>query len=65
MATLSLRTTSRQREVRAPLGELAASVAAVGLGSPVIFVIGPVVDALREGGAEATGAALAERAVYA
>lgn len=37
-------TTARQREVRAPLGQIAAAVAREGLGSPAIVFIGPVVD---------------------
>ncbi|MCB1882930.1 MAG: uroporphyrinogen-III C-methyltransferase [Geminicoccaceae bacterium] len=42
-------TTPRQRVVRAPLGELAATVGAATLDSPVLFVVGPVVEALHDG----------------
>lgn len=58
-------TTATQRELRAPLGELEAAVAAIGFGSPVIFVIGPVVDVLRQQKAEPDAERVAERVVYA
>ena len=41
-------TTARQRSVRASLTELEHAVAGAGLASPVLFIIGPVVDVLRQ-----------------
>lgn len=58
-------TTARQRELRAPLGQLDAAVAAAGFDSPVIFIIGPVVDTLRDLAPAAAGEAPAEQVVYA
>lgn len=57
-AAIAQGTLPSQRLVRATLATLEPAVRAAGLASPVLFVIGPVVEVLAEGDAAALGTAL-------